>query len=262
MYRQHVLQSIHRENDPALRLQAAPEPLAAGKQRTLAKLDGAGLVRFIKLLGNESLLASDDLWLHVKIDGEETPAISAPARFWFPAYVTGKDRFKGFVFCLRRGPTILLGMPFGNGFELIAENRGDSPLNGIGAEVSIEQATAETKEDIQGRRRLRGRFVEATDNSEAAVSVEGNGRWVGLVWEAGQNDSLSLQIDGTAADSWSDVPADLFLGKQGEYRGMLSGRDGPLAWRYMLLAPVDFEKSLVLDVKGEKPGRKLVLYLQ
>ena len=261
MYRQHVLQSIHRENDPAMRLKAAPESLAPGKRRTLAKLDGAGLVRFIKLLGNDKLLASDDLWLRVKIDGEDQPAISAPARFWFPAYATGKGRFKGFVFCLRRGPTILLGMPFGNGFELMAENRGESPLDGVGAEVSIERATAETKDDIQGRRRLRGRFVEAADSEQEDVLIEGAGRWVGLVWEAGENDTLSLQVDGATADGYSDVPADLFLGKHGEYRGVLSGRDGSLAWRYLLLAPVDFEKSLALKVKGEKAGRKLVLYL-
>jgi hypothetical protein len=57
---------------------------------------------------------------------------------------------------------------------------------------------------------------------------------------------------------------DPFFAKPGEsnnYFRALTGRRGSLAWRYMLLAPVSFEHSLVLSPNpGDKLGDRLALF--
>ncbi len=262
LYRQHVMGwGVHREHDPALHLVAEPQALAPGERRVLAQVPGAGLVRWIKLRADDRLLVSDDLWLHARVDGEETPSISAPARFWFPAFASGKGKLNGYLFCHRRGPTILLGMPFGDGFELTAENRGDTRLEGIGGEVSVEQATAETRQEICSGGRIRGQFLDAAADSSEVFALAGPGRWIGLVWEPGEDRGMSLDRDGTTPAGWSSVSSAQFLGKDGEYRGVLSGRDGGIAWRYLLLAPVDYDQSLTMRAGAGPAGKRLVLYV-
>ena len=57
---------------------------------------------------------------------------------------------------------------------------------------------------------------------------------------------------------------DEFWGRPGESRGFtrtLCGRRGDLAWRYMLLAPVEFEQSLVISPNpGDQLGGRLALF--
>ena len=57
---------------------------------------------------------------------------------------------------------------------------------------------------------------------------------------------------------------DGFIGRPGEsnnFTRALGGRRGPLAWRYLLLAPVSFERSLALEANpGDKLGDRLALF--
>ena len=50
------------------------------------------------------------------------------------------------------------------------------------------------------------------------------------------------------------------LGRSGEVRTCLSGRHGNLAWRYLWLAPVEFQRSLVLTANTDNLGGRLALF--
>ena len=50
------------------------------------------------------------------------------------------------------------------------------------------------------------------------------------------------------------------LGDSGDFCKHLSGRQGVLAWRYLLLAPVDFKKSLALKNGGSEVGERLAWF--
>ena len=121
--------------------------------------------------------------------------------------------------------------------------------------------------------RLRGIFQPGRDPSAADSSASpgpekewfrqnGAGRWIGLVYgqTPGKPTAIeSLTIDGRPAAGWGRSAADLFLGQKGDFRKCLSGRRGELCWRYLLLEPVEFEKSLTLE-GAERPEGCLALF--
>ncbi|MCX7427124.1 MAG: DUF2961 domain-containing protein [Planctomycetia bacterium] len=179
LYRQHVIQwGVHREFDPAPRIRGESKTIAPGKSEVLAQFDGAGLVRWVKLWADASaaaagenksavagLLAGNDLWLEAAIDGEPRPAISAPARFWFPGFVDGGN-FNNYVLVDRNGVANMLAMPFARGITVSATNRGSRPIGGVGVELSVEPATDQTRADIAGRPRLRGVFQPGGEETD------------------------------------------------------------------------------------------------
>ncbi|MCX7427125.1 MAG: hypothetical protein NTW96_16055 [Planctomycetia bacterium] len=73
-----------------------------------------------------------------------------------------------------------------------------------------------------------------------------------------------LTVDGKPAEGWAAESLDGFLGQSGRvFRRCLSGNRQGLAWRYLLLAPVDFHQSLVLRSTTRKlPDRLALFYLK
>ena len=253
---------VHRENDPRPRAECEPKSIEPGKTEVLVHLDGAGIVHWVKLRAARRLLANNDLWLEATVDGAPQPAISAPARYWFPLFATTNDGPHGFMLVHRGGPTNMLAMPFGNGITITAKNCGQQPIDGVGLAVSVEPATDENRAEIQGRMRLHGIFQPAQDGGGELVRQEGSGRWVGLVYQQPEGTTTSLEsltVDGQAVEGWAAPNTDLFFGGPGDYRLCLSGRVDHFAWRYLVLAPVDFQKSLVLKAGGSKLGERLTL---
>ena len=57
---------------------------------------------------------------------------------------------------------------------------------------------------------------------------------------------------------------DPFFGRPGEgtdFFTALSGRQGSLAWRFMMLAPVSFEESIAVEAnEGDAVGGRLALF--
>ncbi len=265
MYRQHVIGwGVLRERDPQLRVVSDQKTVAPGQTVELARVDGAGLVRWVKLLTwDDSLL--DDLWLSVTVDGEASPTLSAPVRFWFPGLAGGGENFNNFVIVNRGGAANLLAMPFGAGLTISAENRGKHDVNNVGVELSVEKAAPATHDDIVSRPRLRGVFVPAAKNSKQIFSQKGRGRWVGLVCRVPKDEPLAakfnLTVDGRAAEGWTETTLDEFLGLSGsEFRKCLSGRLNGLVWRYLLTSPLDFNESIQLDASTDGVGDRLALF--
>jgi hypothetical protein len=86
---------------------------------------------------------------------------------------------------------------------------------------------------------------------------------VGLVCEesAGSKTVVeSLVADGETANAWKAASLDDLVGRSGDFRSCLSGRRGPLAWRYLLLEPVDFQKSFQLTAGGPRLGNRLAIF--
>jgi hypothetical protein len=269
----------HREHDPLPRAIAEKQNLPVGGNISLS-LEGTGVVRWVKLQGDAKLLADDDLWLEATIDGEKAPAISAPARYWFPGLTTGKN-FRNFVMLNRNGFTNLLAMPYGNGITVTLKNRGEKPVKNVGLQLSYEPATDTTRDEIQSRMRLRGKFNPGGGSSAnlELVLLSGPGRWVGLVSSTPTEEKTgiaSFLVDDQEQANWSAENLRSFFSlssnpagdkkasekdKDGE-RHVLSGRLGSLGWRYLLLTPVDFEKSLIITPShtGDFMGPRLVLY--
>ncbi len=240
------------------------------------KLEGAGIVQWLKLQADAAVIRNDDLWLEVQIDGEAQPALAAPARYFFPALgdsvpvVGGAANHYNFINVYRGGFTNMLAMPFGAGLSITARNAGKAALGKIAVVTSVlrdeESGPAAHRLNIAGRMRLRGRFDRAGDSHDL-VSLSGAGRLVGLVWsptEAAPGKIASLAVDGRPLAGWAVGGLDAFLGgwpgEPGFFR-TLSGRHDGLAWRYLLLTPVDFQKSVLLTSGGPVCDR-LVLWYQ
>jgi len=253
---------VHREFEPRPRMTAGPKTIQPGKRERMIQVDGAGIVHWVKLTADKRVLDNNDLWLEVRTDGRKEPAVATPVRFWFPG-LAGNGNYPNFVMVDRNGATNMLAMPFGAGIELTLANRGSKPIRGVGTIVSPELATEQTRGDIQGRMRLRAVFEPAGQDANHLASCRGRGRWVGLVCEQPKGTPLrieSLAVDGQAVESWSDWSLDTFLGHNGDFRSCLSGRHGPLAWRYLLAQPVDFQQSFELTPRGPTRGGRLAVF--
>jgi len=228
----------------------------------MIRLDGAGIVHWIKLAADKRVLDNNDLWLEVRTDGQKEPAVATPVRFWFPG-LAGNGNYPNFVMVDRNGVTNTLAMPFRAGIELALANRGNKPMRNVGMTISPELATEQNRSEFQNRMRLHAVFEPAGKEPNHLASCQGCGRWVGLVCEQPKGTAIqieSLAVDGQTVESWSGWSLDTFLGRSGDFRSCLSGHHGPLAWRYLLADPVDFQQSLDLTAAGTKLGNRLAIY--
>lgn len=265
MYRQSVINwGVLREHDPQLRVVSESKTIKPGEKVELAKVEGVGLTRWVKLMALDDALADDDLWLAATIDGEAAPAVAAPARFWFPG-LYGGENFYNFVLVNHGGAANLLAMPFAAGLTITAENRGRRTIHNVGVELSVEKAAPENQDAIAARPRLRGVFIPAAENPQQIFSLKGRGRWVGLVCQVPKDGPLAakfnLDIDGQPVKGWADATLAEFLGlSANEFRRCLSGRVNGLAWRYLLTSPLDFNESIQLDATSDGVGDRLALF--
>jgi hypothetical protein len=179
-YQQHGWGGM-REQDEDLdpREHSSKESLEPGKRVSLVKLDGAGIVEWFKLHAPAKVLNNNDLWLEVRVDGEEEPSLSAPARFLFPGLAGGK-KYQNFavLFAKDHGYVNRLPLPFARGIELSALNRGKRPIKDVELSVSIDRRAAQAAGGLPGYR-LRGIYQK--QSQDGPTKITGRGRWVGLV---------------------------------------------------------------------------------
>lgn len=236
--------------------------LAPGESQSLLAFDGAGILQWFRLSTHPKQLANNDLWLEITVDGEAEPAIAAPARYWFPGLV-GKGNWHNYVTLKRNGLVSRLAMPFGKGISFALKNTGEKPIPGVQLSASVLRPAEPYRADPAGRMRLRGQFLEAGDAENLLAGREGKGRLIGLVYR--QADEMvpgltQLAVDGQEQPGWSAKNLDGFLGAPGDFRSALSGRDGKLTWRWMLLAPVGFQKSIRLESDKQVLGDRFALF--
>jgi hypothetical protein len=250
------------------RVTSQPRKIEPGTSVDMIKLEGAGLVNWLRLTADRSVLASNDLWLEVAVDGESLPAIAAPARFFYPGFAGPPSReFSSMVLTLEDGFANLLAMPYGNGLMVTARNKSDKPIENVEVSMSVDHATDANRADYAGRMRLRGVFQPAGSSGDALVRQSGKGRWVGFVCEQPTDATCgiaSVEVDGQPHDGWAMKTLDPYFGRPGEspdFFTALAGRQGPLAWRYMLLAPVSFSDSFTVRANaGDAVGARLALF--
>ncbi len=245
------------QHDRLPRFTSDSQTIEPGQSADLVHVDGAGIVKSLKLATQNRVLDNNDLWLEVTIDGEKQPAVAAPARYLFPAL---RGNYDNYVLANQGGMTSMLAMPFADGITVSAVNRGGRPVRNVAATLSVERAAPQ---QVAKRMRLRGVFQPAQEGASEIISRKGGGRWVGLVYQLPEGDPAgihSLLIDGRPVDGWSAATLDPLLGDSGEFRKHLSGRQGVLCWRYLLLAPVGFQQSLVLTCGGNRVGERLALF--
>ncbi len=161
------------------RVDSNPRTIEPGTTVQLASLEGAGIVNWLKLRANRSVLADNDLWLEVTVDGESIPAIAAPARFLFPAFgeMIETKEFNSLVMTQHDGFANLLAMPYGAGLSVAARNRGQKPIEGVAVSMSVDRASDANRAERVGRMRLRGIFQPAGSNASDLIRQSGSGRW-------------------------------------------------------------------------------------
>jgi hypothetical protein len=265
----HHSHGVVRQHSPYLRVASDRKKLPPGEQADVVQADGAGLVQWVQLHCPKQFLETDDLWIEIWTAGESAPAVSAPIRYYFSG-VAVAGGYGNYLLTERGGPINRLAIPFGNGMRMSLSNRGEEPIDGAGLTVSIQQpADNREAENFTNRLRLRGMFRAGADDQEDRTLFRqtGRGRWIGMVCGAGENDNTvieSLQIDGQPVADWQAADLDALLGRPGnseEFRGPLSGRQAGLAWRYLLLSPVDFDREIVATApEGDRPGSRLALF--
>jgi hypothetical protein len=247
-------------HDPLPRFSGEAKAVEPGATAPLVEVKGAGIVTQWKLAAPRTVLDNNDLWLEVTIDGEKKPAVAAPVRYLFPAL---RGNYENYVMEDQGGPTLLLAMPFADGITVAASNRGGRSIPGVSVSLAVEQVPEAAKAQIAGRMRLRGVFLSAQEGTDELIHENGTGRWIGLVYQrpGDEPDGVNtLLVDGRPVSGWSAATLDPFLGGAGDFRKQLSGRQGVLQWRYLLLAPVEFQKSLVVKAGANRVGERLVWF--
>jgi len=254
-----------REAEIYERVNTEPATIAPHTSVELARVDGTGIVNWMRLNATQQALASDDLWIEVSIDGEAIPAIAAPARFVFPAFTGGSSRsFNTMITTRKDGYAHMLAMPFASRITIAARNRGDKPIEGISFSMSLDRATDANRADYAGRMRLRGVYQPA--GGEDLLKRHGSGRWVSLAYEQPEETTTgiaALRVDGQEETGWAMDDLDPLWGRPGEgenFYSALAGRQGKLGWRYLVMEPVSYSQSIELAAKGEKLGPRLALF--
>ncbi len=238
------------------------ETLAPGATEPVLAVDGAGIVRYVRLRMEQQLLQNNNLWLAVTVDGESEPAVSAPVRFWL-AGLTGPKNYYNLVNFSRNGLGLTQAMPFGNGITFSLRNAGDQPIKNIAVEVCVEPAEGDRAKEVAAMMRLRGAFLPAGEGGRSLAHYAGAGRLIAIACESlGGNETgiAEMVIDGAVQDGWAAPNLDLLLGQSGDFQTTLSGRAGSMAWRYFWLAPVGFSQSLDLTGTAESLGGRLALF--
>jgi hypothetical protein len=251
---------VHREVDPDPRQTSPKKTIRPEAIVPLLGVEGTGIVQWVKLQADKKVLDNTDLWLQAVVDGE--PAVSAPARFWFPS-LAGQGNTDNFMMTDRGGPTVRLAMPYARGVRIEAINRGTKPIGGVGVAISYEPATEETRQDIAKRMRLRGIYQAPGQGTGELIRQAGRGRLVGWIVEQPGGVALavdSLLVDGEPVGGWATSGTELLPGRAGDFRSCLGGRFGNLLWQYLWLAPVEFRQSLVLKANTKQLGGRLALF--
>ncbi len=186
-------------------------------------------------------LHNDDLWIEVTVDGESMPAIAAPARFLFPAFVAGESRgFNTMITTRSDGYANLLAMPYGNGITVAARNRGEKPIEDI---VHIDVASIAPPTPIAPTTRGAcgcGASIQPAGTRRPLVRSKAPAAGCRSPTSSPRTPKpASPRSRSTAnratAGRWTTSIR--FWGRPGEgenYYTALSGRDGALAWRYMV----------------------------
>jgi hypothetical protein len=253
----------HREADPLPRSGSEGQKIDEQSQATLVDLPGPGVVEWTKLIAAPTLLADDDLWLEVTVDDESKPAIAAPARYFFPGLASGN--YPNYVVLNRNGWTNMLAMPFAARLTIALANHGRRPVDPVGLIVSYQPLpdTNDPRLDC----RLRGVFeTEQNPTDHCWIKQSGSGRLIGLVTQyAKATPGIdSLVIGGKPCDGWHSPDWRTILGIEPgvtNERHSLTGRYGGFQWRFFLLAPPEFQKSLELRATDGRPlGNRLALF--
>ena len=179
-------------------------PSNADKSLPLVELTGAGIVEWWKLKASNKVLSEDNLWLQVTVDGEAKPALEAPARFFFPG-LPNQRNYQNFVATQRNGFINLLAMPYSSGLKVAAVNHGKKAIKDIALTLSTEVFEDASKVPPL---RLRGEF--AAQKQPEIVSRSGRGRWIGLIYELGQDplpEVAGLVVDGQPQRRLVEPPA-------------------------------------------------------
>lgn len=242
--------------DPAVR----PATLGSvdcppGKSVTLAESLQSGLCRWLRFtFPNGAALATNDLWIDIHVDGEQQPAISAPARLLLPALVPDLGPTPmGDLVQVRKGDqyTWLWPMPCARGIKVVARNTGSQSATGVSATVGLLP--------LPNRRipasRLRGHLFRAkSGEAHEWLSATGRGKlvWLSVDTPASDLGSVSkLLVDQQPQPAWQNLSVAGWLGRDtpsAPHNSGHGGSVGTLLWRNFLLDPISFEKSLELDL--------------
>jgi hypothetical protein len=249
----------YQEYSPYERSTSSPTGIGPGESKRLLSVEGGGIVRALKLEGSRRVLENNDLWLQIYVDGQRSASVEAPIRFLFPALTRN---YPNFVLADQRGLTIFLPIPFRKGLEVVASNRGGRTIPDLALSVTIDRGQRIPYQEMGEPMRLRARFLPAQTTQEF-VQLRGRGRLIGFVYEVppeGDSGIYSLVVDGRPVDGWSCDSLDALVGRSGDFRTLLSGRQGVLCWRFFHLNPIDYRESLVITMGGNRLGARLVWY--
>lgn len=253
---------VHRQHGAIEHVHSPPKTIQPGQTEKLLQIWGGGVVRALKLRIPPVALANDDLWLIVNIAYLERPVIECPMRYLFPG-LGRTNRYQNFVVLDCDGYTSILTMPHEETLSISVANRGTRPFKDVAATVLRNNSQVPHGQ-------LHADFLRAGTGD--IVKLAGKGRWIGLVYDASVGELPAtgpLVVDGHAHEAWTAkslaVDFGLMQDATGDHssdaRGALSGRADGLAWRWLLAAPAEFDRSLVLRAgNGAKLADRVVFY--
>jgi len=256
-----------RRHDPYSHVDATAPQVEAQQRVELLSLQSAGVVYWLRLEGGETLISSNDLWLEITVDGEAFPSIACPVRMWNAPLVGGVGH-RSFLATASDGFVNRLAIPYNNGLTIAVHNRGTRTFTNVGVTASFTAVPLDAESTHRKRGRLKTGYAAANGNKRS-IQLNGKGRLVGLIVDGDLQAKpflSSLSIDGKPQTVWNRASLEDVFGttastSAGQY-DLLSGQDGGMAWRYFVLAPIEFSSSLSVDFSQSSRMHRLLLYYQ
>ncbi|MGD9127790.1 MAG: DUF1080 domain-containing protein [Planctomycetia bacterium] len=260
-----IRKGTYHDYDPAKTVRTPQQTVYAGKSLPMIHFDGSGTVKYLMLVGDQKVLQSDDLWIEVTVDRRSKPSISMPARFWLPAFVK-QGGIYNFVFRSEFGYASHIGIPFGDGITVSLRNRGKRKVMNVGLQASVVADETDPHGQPVGPMRLHAQYIPAGQDTDVFFKQQGKGRLIGVVLDAPEGATpgiAQLEIDSQPVPGWAAPDMSGLLGSpRTDFADMTSGNRDGIAWRYFLLAPLDFQKSIRLQsTTKDLPGRVILYYL-
>jgi hypothetical protein len=233
-----------RKEDPYPKAASEKKTIEPGKTDQLLKVEGAAVMDWFRLKCPNKSLTNDELWLNVTVDGEKSPAISAPVRYLFPGLSDGKN-YRNFVVTSKNGFTNRLAMPFSDGISLSVTNKGKRAVKDVELAVSYQP---KTKQEAASLLRLRSSFRNKTDEHNARL-IPVFERLLGFVY------APDVHSEGLF-DAALELPS-----KPADMKQTLNGRSGGLVWRWWLMGPPPpANEEFAVPESTKVDGGMLILY--
>ncbi len=257
------------------RVTGTHQDLPAGQERTIAELNGPGVIRhiwFTAALDNPDQIAKFHRGVVIRAywDDERRPSLEVPFGDFFAVGHGVQRSFECAAFSMtphandvRAGFNVYLPMPFGKRAKLVLHNQSPMNAEGVYWHVDYDANVTLPEDSLRLHASYRGARPVVREVPHVMCDASGRGKYVGTVWSVHLLAGMSwvegredFYVDGDSEPTLPGTGSEDYYGQAWGYRPNLrtqylgtsvhapEGFGKWTAYRFHLLDPIAFQKAL------------------